>query len=156
MILSQSIARMIEEMLTEAGGEISLVRNELALRFGCVPSQINYVIASRFTPERGYVVESRRGGGGFIRIRKVVMEENELIRVLMEAVSGGVDFESVSAYLVRLAELGMVSDREKNLILAACSDRALALVERGGRDLVRAGIFRAVLLGLLEEKERRG
>ena len=153
MLLSQRIAEMLEEMLEESGGELSIVRNELAGRLGCVPSQINYVIASRFTPERGYVVESRRGGGGFIRIRKVMMEENELIRALLEAVSGGVDFESVSAYLLRLSELGLLRQRERNLILSACSDRALAPVERSGRDLVRAGIFRAVLLGLLEEKE---
>ena len=66
MVLSQEIARLIEQMLEEAHGELSIGRNELADRFGCVPSQINYVITSRFTPERGYLVESRRGGGGLL------------------------------------------------------------------------------------------
>ena len=73
MMLSQRIARLLEEMLEEANGELSIGRNDLAEKMGCVPSQINYVITSRFTPERGYVVESRRGGGGFIRIKKIEM-----------------------------------------------------------------------------------
>ena len=63
-MLTDAIAKMIEEMLNEGNGILELQRNEMALRLGCVPSQISYVISSRFTPERGYVIESRRGGGG--------------------------------------------------------------------------------------------
>ena len=64
MLLSDHIARLINEMLEEGGGQAEVRRNDLAAKLGCVPSQINYVITSRFTPERGYVTESRRGGGG--------------------------------------------------------------------------------------------
>ena len=76
-MLTDSIAKMIEEMLNEANGTLELQRNELAGRLGCVPSQISYVIASRFTPERGYVIESRRGGGGCIRIVRKQIGRNE-------------------------------------------------------------------------------
>ena len=66
-MLADQIAKMIEEMLEASGGALELQRNEMAGRLGCVPSQISYVITSRFTPERGYMIESRRGGGGHIR-----------------------------------------------------------------------------------------
>jgi len=69
--LSELVALRILEMLDAAGGEAEIQRNELASSIGCVPSQINYVITSRFTPEQGYTVESRRGGGGYIRISRV-------------------------------------------------------------------------------------
>ena len=70
MLLADEIARFIESMLAEAGGSLEICRNDLAGKIGCVPSQISYVITSRFTPDRGYIIESRRGGGGYIRIIK--------------------------------------------------------------------------------------
>ena len=76
MIISDQIAKIIEEMLDRSGGTAEVRRNDLASQIGCVPSQINYVITSRFTPERGYITESRRGGGGFIRIVRVRMTAN--------------------------------------------------------------------------------
>ena len=74
MILSDMVADMIEQMLQNADGEIEIQRRALADKFGCVPSQINYVIASRFTPERGYIIQSKRGGGGYVRIIKKQMQ----------------------------------------------------------------------------------
>ena len=67
-LISEAIAQYIYDTLASGGGRAELVRNELALQFGCAPSQINYVLTTRFSPERGYRVESRRGGGGYIRI----------------------------------------------------------------------------------------
>ena len=78
MNLSNAIAQMITEMLSEQS-EIEIQRNVLAQDLGCVPSQINYVLSSRFTPERGYIVESRRGGKGCIRITRVSCDKNTLI-----------------------------------------------------------------------------
>ena len=86
MILSDHIARLIEEMLEEGGGTTEVRRNDLAAKIGCVPSQINYVITSRFTPERGYVTESRRGGGGYIRIVKKQMHKNEYLMHFFHAI----------------------------------------------------------------------
>ena len=86
MSLSSQITGMILEMLGN-GGTVEIQRNELAQTVGCVPSQINYVIASRFTPEQGYIVESRRGGGGYIRIRRAAMEPNQKVMHAVNAVS---------------------------------------------------------------------
>ena len=73
------IARFIQAELEEANGVLELQRSDLAQRFGCVPSQINYVMSTRFSPEHGYIVESRRGGGGYIRIRRVQMDRQTLL-----------------------------------------------------------------------------
>lgn len=156
MILSQRIARLLEEMLEEAGGEMTIVRNEFAERMGCVPSQINYVITSRFTPERGYLVESRRGGGGFIRIRKVPMGENELLMGLYHAVGSEIDLQSTAHFLSELANRRILTPREAKLLLAAMSENALGEIERAGQAAVRARIFRTAILELLAEKEREG
>ena len=80
MLLSEQIAKIIEQMLEEGNGAVNVQRNDLAETLGCVPSQISYVISSRFTPERGYVTESRRGGGGYVRIvRMRAREEGNLL-----------------------------------------------------------------------------
>lgn len=153
MVLSQEIARLIEQMLEEAHGELSIGRNELADRFGCVPSQINYVITSRFTPERGYLVESRRGGGGFIRIRKVSMTKDEYLMHFYQAVGESIDFESCRAFLTELVHSGVISPREGRLILASLSDRGAPAADRRARDAARAATFKNVLLQIFSEKE---
>ncbi len=153
MVLSQEIARLIEKMLEDAHGELSIGRNELADRFGCVPSQINYVITSRFTPERGYVVESRRGGGGFIRIRKVPMTKDEYLMHFYQAVGDAIDFESCRAFLSELAHSGTLTPREARLILASLSDRSAPAGKKRERDAARAAAFRNVLLQIFSEKE---
>lgn len=153
MVLSQEIARLIEQMLEEAHGELSIGRNELADRFGCVPSQINYVITSRFTPEKGYLVESRRGGGGFIRIRKVSMTKDEYLMHFYQAIGDDIDFESCRAFLTELAHSGVISSREGRLILASLSDRNAPAAPRKDRDEARAAAFKNVLLQIFSEKE---
>ena len=77
MRISDSIESFIKEMLGEDSPEVELKRNELAQYFGCAPSQINYVLATRFSPDQGYLTESRRGGGGYIRIVRVVQSESQ-------------------------------------------------------------------------------
>ena len=91
MSLSNQIARMLMEML-ESDGTTEIQRNELAQTLGCVPSQINYVISSRFTPEQGYIVESRRGGGGYIKITKVKLDHPSLIMHTVNHIGDAVDY----------------------------------------------------------------
>lgn len=153
MILSQRIARLLEEMLEESGGELSIARNALAEQMGCVPSQINYVITSRFTPERGYVVESRRGGGGFIRIRKVAMGKDEYLMHFYHAVGNRIDEESARVFLAQLVGEEVLTPREASLVLAAFSNGALSLMPRADRDVIRAQIFRSVLLEILSQRK---
>ena len=91
MRMSDLVARHILEMLEEQDGNAEIRRNELASVLGCVPSQINYVITSRFTPEQGYIVESRRGGGGYIRITRVKMDKSTAIMHIVNSIGTTLD-----------------------------------------------------------------
>ena len=153
MLLSQRIAEMLEEMLEESGGELSIVRNELASRLGCVPSQINYVITSRFTPERGYVVESRRGGGGYVRIRKVMMHRNEFLMHFYQSIGTQINTETATFYLSALQEKEFITPREARLIATTLSDSALAKVNRAERGILRADLIKSVILQILTDLE---
>ena len=153
MLLSQRIAEMLEEMLEESGGELSIVRNELAGQLGCVPSQINYVITSRFTPERGYVVESRRGGGGYIRIRKIAMSQNDYLMHFYQAIGMHLDRESAGYFLTALVEKSLLTPREARLLAAAFSDSALAKLARQERDVLRADLMKNTILQILSDQE---
>ena len=148
-MLADQIARMIEEMLEEAGGSLELQRNEMAGRLGCVPSQISYVLSSRFTPERGYIIESRRGGGGCIRIVRKQMHRNEYLMHFFYAVGNALDEQEARAYVQNLLGNGILSAREGNLILAAVCDGALSDITPEGRRTVRANIFKHILLSLM-------
>ena len=96
MNLSNAIAQMISEMLDEKS-EIEIQRNILAQNLGCVPSQINYVLSSRFTPERGYIVESRRGGGGFIKITRVTYDKDTLLMKVVSSIGESIDEKNAAA-----------------------------------------------------------
>ena len=103
--LTDQIAEIIEQMLRENGGELELQRNKLAGKVGCVPSQINYVITSRFNADRGYIVESRRGGGGYIKITKVSFDsKNTFIAHVISAIGSGIDFADSKALMYALYE----------------------------------------------------
>ena len=91
MRISDSVANYILQMLNDENGIAEIQRNELANTLGCVPSQINYVITSRFTPEQGYIVESRRGGGGYIRIIRRSMTKSDLIMHIVNSIGPKLD-----------------------------------------------------------------
>ncbi len=148
-MLADQIAKMIEEMLEESGGSLELQRNEMAGRLGCVPSQISYVLTSRFTPERGYIIESRRGGGGYIRIVRKQMHRNEYLMHFFYAIGDAIDEREALAYVQNLEGNGFVSTREAKMIVAAISDAALSDVTPAGRSIVRANIFKHILLSLI-------
>ena len=120
-MISDVIEQMLIEMLKAEGGILELRRNELAERLGCVPSQINYVITSRFTPERGYVIESRRGGGGYVRITKKMIHRDEYMMHLFCAVGDSIDIKSATVYVIELFERGLVSKREAEIITSMLS-----------------------------------
>ena len=119
MRISDTIAHLIEEMLTEGGGSTELRRNDLAERLGCVPSQINYVITSRFTADKGYIIESRRGGGGYIRIIKKQMGGTEYLMHVFHSVGREIDAAAADAYIANLYGSGCLSLREARIIKAA-------------------------------------
>ena len=146
MGVSDIIAGFIDEMLSETGGTAELQRAELASRFNCVPSQINYVISTRFSPEHGYIVESRRGGGGYIRITRVVMEQELLIMHTVNAIGDRIDLNTAAALIANLRRGEAVSDAEARLILSAIGNNALRPALPQERDALRAGILKQMLL----------
>ena len=151
-MLTDYIAQIIEEMLNEANGTLELQRNELAGRIGCVPSQISYVISSRFTPERGYMIESRRGGGGCIRIVRKQMSRNEYLMHFFCAVGDDITESEAFAYLRNLYGNEYVSEREFSLLAAALSNAALTDLPPLVRERLRASIFKQMLLSLMKNR----
>lgn len=148
-MLADQIANMIEQMLEEGGGELELRRNELALRLGCVPSQISYVITSRFTPERGYIIESRRGGGGHIHIVRKQLHRDQYLMHFFCAIGDEIEENEAKAFLRNLLAREVVTPREAAIISNALSTAALQNVTPEGRGTVRAQIFRHILLALM-------
>lgn len=141
------IARFILDMLEESEGSAELQRSTLAERFNCVPSQINYVISTRFSPERGYVVESRRGGGGYIRISRVpVSSRRQLIMHTVNSIGEELDLRTAAAFLSNAIHQEALAEGEGRLILSALSDSALRPVPRPYRDTVRASLIKHMLL----------
>jgi len=146
--ISSAIAQVILEMM-EGTGHAEIQRNLLAQTLGCVPSQINYVIASRFSPELGYLVESRRGGGGYIRIRRVSTERGAALPALVNAIGGRIDEATLRAHISNLFGQDLISGEAAALIRAAAGDSALRGVPAGPvRDTIRAAIFKQMLLTL--------
>lgn len=149
MLLSDMVAQMIEQMLESSGGEIEIRRCDLADKFGCVPSQINYVITSRFTPERGYIIQSKRGGGGYVRIIKKQMHKNEYLMHFMYAIGDSIEEKDTVAFCNNLAGNGIISENEMRIICAALSEQALCDIPYDRRACVRARIFLQIILSLM-------
>ena len=147
MKMSDVIEQFLLEMLQDEA-DIVLKRNELANRFSCAPSQINYVIGTRFTGQRGYEVESQRGGGGYIRIRRVGHSSGGYMMHVVNAVGDAISYASVQAMVVNMMQSGILSEREGKLIVAAVSDRSLP-VNQPERDRLRANVFKIMLIGII-------
>ena len=148
MRISDVIAGFIDEVLRETGGTAELQRAELAHRFNCVPSQINYVISTRFSPEHGYIVESRRGGGGFIRITRVEMEPELLIMHTVNAVGERIDINTTAALVGNLRRSGALGEIEARLVLSATGNNALRPLQPADRDILRASILKQMLINI--------
>lgn len=129
--------------------EIELKRSEIAQKFNCVPSQINYVISTRFIPELGYYVESRRGGGGYIKICKINLDKSEHISELLSKIGSTMSQSVVNVYLRELLRYNIIDDRNAQLISAALSDKSLNQVDKLRRDSVRADIFKNIIINLI-------
>ncbi|MCL1828705.1 MAG: CtsR family transcriptional regulator [Oscillospiraceae bacterium] len=148
---SDLIADFITEILENADGPVDIRRSGLAERFSCAPSQINYVISTRFSPEHGYAVESRRGGGGYIRITRVRVGPTQLIMHTINAVGGKLDYRTAVAFVSNIVSAGAVGRETAELILTAVGDNALRPLEQGARDIVRASIFKQMLITLISK-----
>ncbi len=144
--ISDVIEEMLNELLTEGDGIAQIQRNILASQLNCVPSQINYVIQTRFTPERGYSIESRRGGGGGVKIVRVAPNNNYLMHVI-NSVGTDLDYDTAKVFTQNLIDYEFISQREARLILSALKDSTIP-IQGPVRGQLRANIFKNMLLAL--------
>ena len=148
MRLSDSIEQFIKDLLNEEATEVELKRNELAEYFGCAPSQINYVLATRFSPDHGYLTESRRGGGGYIRIVRVVQAGSQRLMYLVNDRIGDTLSEEEGLRLIsQLKEQRIVTADEAALMASALSTRALSVpVPDALKNAMRAKMMKSMLM----------
>ncbi len=148
MRLSDSIEQFIKELLNEESTEVELKRNELAEYFGCAPSQINYVLATRFSPDHGYLTESRRGGGGYIRIVRVVQTGSQRLMYLVnDRIGDSLGEEECARLISQLKEQKIVTADEAALMASAVSARALAVpVPDALKNAMRARMMKSMLM----------
>lgn len=147
--ISDVIEQYLKQVLTTSGKEIvEIKRSEIADKFQCVPSQINYVINTRFTIERGYIVESKRGGGGYIRIIKVKSNDAaHLIDQIMGIIDRRISQSSAEDLILRLVSEDVISEREAKIMLSVI-DRSVLYIELPHRDELRARMIKAMLTSL--------
>ena len=147
MRLSDAIEQFIKELLNEEAPEVELKRNELAEYFGCAPSQINYVLATRFSPDHGYLTESRRGGGGYIRIVRVVQSGSQRLMYLVnDRIGDSLGEEECIRLISQLKEQGIVTADEAALMASAVSTRALSVpVPDALKNAMRAKMMKSML-----------
>lgn len=153
-VLSDTIEQFIKEMMSEYEGRIELQRNELAQHFNCAPSQINYVLATRFTPDKGYIIESRRGGGGYIRVVRLKIDEaDHLFRLVTTKIGDKISARSACDMISRLVDSEAITKKQGALMRAAVSDKALNIPVMV-KDNLRASILKQMLLVMLREEEQ--
>lgn len=142
-LITSEILRMLNES-EENTAEIQ--RNEFATIFGCAPSQINYVLSSRFTPEHGYIIESRRGGGGYIRVKRVVMNSSSALMHLVNSIGESIDSMSTRVLIENCLNAGLISKESAKLMAAAVSNAVMQSVAPNFKDKLRAIILKQMLL----------
>lgn len=153
---SQNVTDIIErylKALLEAQEEVEIRRAQVAQRFDCVPSQINYVIKTRFTPERGYVVESKRGGGGYIRIVKVKMRTDcDLVTWMIEQLPSQISNQDARLMIQKLYDEGIVNQQTGNMMLNVLSHQTLNVADTDTEARLRARLLLSCLQSLQYER----
>jgi transcriptional regulator CtsR len=148
--LSDIIEEFIKRMFEESGDAIlEIQRNELASHFGCAPSQINYVLMTRFNTDKGYYIESKRGGGGSIRITRVSLDSNDYLRHLLEERIGDTITQGTAQSIIdSFLENGLITERESVIMKSVVNDKAIG-IQFQERDYIRAGLLKSMLLVLV-------
>lgn len=149
MKLSDVIADMILDMFDENTPTVQIQRNDLAAQLGCVPSQINYVITSRFTPEQGYRIESRRGGGGYILITRAASKENALVS-LINSIGISIDEKNAKSHIYNLNYQGLLDDRAAKMMIAVASDSNFKGLGTEVKDTIRANQLKQMLIAYID------
>lgn len=142
-LITNEILRMLNES-EENTAEIQ--RNDFASLIGCAPSQINYVLSSRFTPEHGYIIESRRGGGGYIRISRVVMRKSTAFMHIINSIGDRIDMMSARIVIENCLQSELISKETARVMYAALSNNVMRSVPVVLQDNLRAAILKEMLL----------
>lgn len=145
------VSDLIEEFiknLFDDNQDIEIQRNDLAEHFNCVPSQINYVIATRFKPSQGYYVESKRGGGGCIKIKKVNLDKSDYFMHIINNIQNEITSNEVDILLSDFLTYNLITEKEAKLLKVATSDNVLTL-NKDIKDKIRAKIFKNMLLNII-------
>lgn len=146
--LTDLIERYLKQLLAKSEtGTVDVGRNQLAEAFACAPSQINYVLATRFLVENGYIVETRRGGGGYVRLTVLELDPAEDWHFLIESIDETMSYHKCEAVINRLVRDGFISEREAMLMSAALSRDTLNM-KQPWNDMARANILQAMLVAL--------
>ncbi len=148
-VLSDSIEEFIKAMLSDETDSVELKRNELAQYFACAPSQINYVIKTRFSINQGFHTESRRGGGGFIRIIRVdSCDEEYLMNLLQNSIGQSVTQREAVSIISHIKEMDAISEDVEKVMKAAVQDKAM-MVPINLKDIIRAGVLKSMITTVL-------
>lgn len=148
--LSDKIEKHLRKLIKRYEGEVEIKRNRLADDFNCAPSQINYVLDTRFTVERGYIIESRRGGGGFVRIIKVKLtSENEAMKNIIKQLEGPIQPKEAKGIIKRLHENNLIKQRDRILLEAAVSKDSIGF-ESEDKNLIRTQVLKNTLKALFK------
>lgn len=147
MGISDMIEEFIKDLFDEQNEAIEIQRNELAEQFKCVPSQINYVISTRFKPQQGYYVESKRGGGGHITIRKVKSDKEDYLLHIIKNIGNSLTANEVDILISDFLSYNIITTKEAKLLKVATSDNVLRLPKEL-KDETRARIFKNMLLNI--------
>ncbi len=148
MKMSDMIADMILNMFDDSTSTVQIQRNDLASRLGCVPSQINYVITSRFTPEAGYRIESRRGGGGYILISRAESKDSVLMSFI-NAVGDSIDERTARANIINLNYQGLIDDKAAKLMTSVLADSNFKELDREVANRIRAILLKKMLIAYI-------
>lgn len=149
MRMSDMIEEFIKELFDEEENDfIEIQRNDLAEQFNCVPSQINYVISTRFKPSQGYYVESKRGGGGHITIRKINITKSNYIMHIIPSIGDILTSQEVDIFISNLLSYKIITEEQAKLLKVATSDNVL-IIPQQYRDMLRASIFKNMLINLV-------
>ena len=149
MRMSDMIENFIKELFDD-DDYIEIQRNDLAEHFNCVPSQINYVISTRFKPDQGYYVESKRGGGGHISIRTINVTKSNYLMHIISSIGDKITAQEVDIFISNFLSYDIISKKEARLLKVATSDNVLSQVSEN-RDKLRANIFKNMLLNLVDD-----
>ncbi|MBS3810800.1 MAG: CtsR family transcriptional regulator [Halanaerobiales bacterium] len=148
--ISDKIEEYLRALIKRYEGEVEIKRNRLADDFNCAPSQINYVLDTRFTVERGFIIESRRGGGGFVRIIKVKLNsKNEAMKNIIKQLEGPLQPKEAQGIIKRLYENNLISKRDSIILEAAVNKKAIGF-ESEKQNVIRTKVLKNTLKAIFK------